>query len=136
MAQIDQAKRLVLTQQCNRRSIRANVNKASKQAKQGECLPCEFLVQGKRKKEESSASCHFIALKVNLNLQYFYLIEIWKMYQKYLEYLRRVLVTIRLTDSFLRCRERKEMLRKNFGTCSLVRLKERERIHLGIRELT
>ena len=32
----------------NRHAIRANVNKASKQAKRGECLPCERLVQGKR----------------------------------------------------------------------------------------
>ena len=28
--------------------MRANVNKASKQAKRGECLPCERLAQGKR----------------------------------------------------------------------------------------
>ena len=33
---------------CNRQAIPANVNKASKQAKRGECLPCERLVQGKR----------------------------------------------------------------------------------------
>ncbi|CAH3109579.1 unnamed protein product [Porites lobata] len=33
---------------CNRHAIRANVNKASKQAKRDECLPCEGLVQGKR----------------------------------------------------------------------------------------
>ena len=39
---------LVLTQMCKRHAIRANVNKASKQAKRGECLPCERLVQGKR----------------------------------------------------------------------------------------
>ena len=32
-------KRLVLTQKCNRNAIRANVNKASKQAKRAECLP-------------------------------------------------------------------------------------------------
>ena len=38
---------LVLTQKCNRHAIRANVNKASKQAKRGECLPCERLVQGR-----------------------------------------------------------------------------------------
>ena len=31
-----------------------------------------------------------------------------------------------LSDFVLRCRERKEMLRKTFVTCSLVRLKERE----------
>ena len=43
-----QWKRLVLTQMCNRHALRANVNKASKQAKRGECLPCERLVQGKR----------------------------------------------------------------------------------------
>ena len=40
--------RLVLTQMCNRHAIGANVNKASKQAKRGECLACERLVQGKR----------------------------------------------------------------------------------------
>ena len=40
--------RLVLTQMCNTHAIRANVNKASKQAKRGECLPCARLVQGKR----------------------------------------------------------------------------------------
>ena len=33
---------------CNRHALRANVNKASKQAKRGECLPCERLAQGKR----------------------------------------------------------------------------------------
>ena len=32
----------------NRHAIRADVNKASKQAKRGEGLPCERLVQGKR----------------------------------------------------------------------------------------
>ena len=37
-----------LLQMCNRHAIRANVNKASKQAKRGEYLPCERLVQGKR----------------------------------------------------------------------------------------
>ena len=40
--------RLVLTQMCNRHAIRTKVNKASKQAKRGECLPCERLVQRKR----------------------------------------------------------------------------------------
>jgi len=29
--------------------MRANVNKASKQANRGVCLPCERLVQGKRR---------------------------------------------------------------------------------------
>ena len=57
-----------------------------------------------------------------------------EMYQKYLKCYRRVLVTKRLSDSVVRCRERKEMLRKNFGTCSLVRLKERQQIYLGIGE--
>ena len=57
-----------------------------------------------------------------------------EIHQKYLEYQRRVLVTIRLSDSVLRCRERKEMLPQNFGTCSLVTLKEREQIHLGFGE--
>ena len=33
---------------CNTHAIRADVNKASKQAKRGECLSCERLVQGKR----------------------------------------------------------------------------------------
>ena len=36
-------KRLVLTQKCNRHAIRANVNKASKQAKRAECLPWNVL---------------------------------------------------------------------------------------------
>ena len=40
--------RLVLTQKCNRHAIRANVNKASKQAKRAECPPWKRLVQGKR----------------------------------------------------------------------------------------
>ena len=48
MAQIESWKRLVLTQMCNRHAVRANVNKASKQVKRGECLPCARLVQGKR----------------------------------------------------------------------------------------
>ena len=37
-----------------------------------------------------------------------------------------------LSDFVLRCRELKEMLRKIFVTCSLVRLKDIEQIHLGI----
>ena len=37
-----------MTQMCNRRAIRANSNKASKQAKRGECLSCGRLVQVKR----------------------------------------------------------------------------------------
>ena len=37
----------MLTQMCSGHEIRANVNKASKQAKLGECLPRERLVQGK-----------------------------------------------------------------------------------------
>ena len=50
---------------CNRHAIRANVNKASKQAKRGECLSCERLVQGTRHVGKKA-------------LQYFFLIEIWK----------------------------------------------------------
>ena len=67
---------------CNRHAIRANVNKASKQAKRGECLSCERLVQGKRHVGKKALLAHgtyrtFIS-KVNLNVQYFCLIEIWK----------------------------------------------------------
>ena len=64
--------------------MRANVNKASKQGKRGGCLPCERLVQGKRRagKKALLASTAlyrtFTISKVNLNLQYFYLIEICK----------------------------------------------------------
>ena len=63
VAQIEQWKRLVLTQMCNRHAKRANVNKASKQAKRGECLPCERLVQGKRHVEKKALLArHFIAI--------------------------------------------------------------------------
>ena len=48
---------------CNRHAIRANVNKASKQPKRGECLPCERLVQGKRHMgKKALLALHFIAL--------------------------------------------------------------------------
>ena len=52
----------------------------SKQAKRGECLPSERLVQGKRHvgKKALLAHCTFTISKVYLNLQYFCLIEIWK----------------------------------------------------------
>ena len=68
---------------CNRHAIRANVNKASKQAKGGECLSCEHLVQGKRHVGKKALLAHalnrtFMISKFNLNLQYFCLIEIWK----------------------------------------------------------
>ena len=43
---------------CNRHAIRANVNKASKQAKRGECLPCERLVQGKRHVGKKALAAH------------------------------------------------------------------------------
>ena len=48
--------------------MRANVNKARKQAKRGECLPCERLVQGKRHvgKESSASTRHFIESSVFL----------------------------------------------------------------------
>ena len=53
-----------------------------------------------------------------------------------MEYERRVLVMVRLSDFVPRCRERiKEILPKKFGSCSPVRFKEREQIHLGIGEL-
>ena len=45
VAQILKLRWLVLTQSCNRHAIRANVNKASKKEKRGEC---ERPVQGKR----------------------------------------------------------------------------------------
>ena len=50
-------------QMCNRFTIRANVNKARKQAKRGECLPCECLVQGKRHvRKKALLAQHFIAV--------------------------------------------------------------------------
>ena len=72
--------RLVLTQMRNKHAIPANVNKASKQAKRGECLPCERLVQGRRHvgRKALLAKSTFMIAKVNLNFQYFCLIEIWK----------------------------------------------------------
>ena len=39
-----------------------------------------------------------------------------------------------LSDFVLRCQEHKAMWRKNFVTCCLVRLKEKEEIQLGIGE--
>ena len=69
---------------CNRHAIRANLNKASKQAKRDECLPREGLVQGKRHVVKKALRKHtalyrtFTISKVNLNLQYFCLMEIWK----------------------------------------------------------
>ena len=52
---------VVLTQICNRYAIRAN--KASKQAKRGECVPCERLVQGNRHVgKKALLARHFIAL--------------------------------------------------------------------------
>ena len=44
----------VLTQMCNRHALRANVNKASKQAKRGESL----LVQGKRHVRKKALLAH------------------------------------------------------------------------------
>ena len=62
-------KRLVLTQMCNRHALRSNVNKASKQAKRGECLPCERLVQGKMYTgKKALLARHFIALLRSQNL--------------------------------------------------------------------
>ena len=58
MAQIEKWKRLVSTQMWNRHAIRAYVNKASKQAKRGECLPCELLVQGKRHEGKKALLAH------------------------------------------------------------------------------
>ena len=46
-----------LTQMCNRHAIRAKINKASKQAKGRECLPCERLVQGKRHVGKKAEQC-------------------------------------------------------------------------------
>ena len=59
----------------DRNALRANVNKASKQAKRGECLPCEH---GKKSSASTELYRVFTISKVNLNLQYFYLIEIRK----------------------------------------------------------
>ena len=48
---------------CNRHEIRANVSKASKQAKRGECLPCKRLAQGKRHVgKKALLARHFITL--------------------------------------------------------------------------
>ena len=38
--------------------MRANVNKASKQAKRGECLTCKRLVQGKKHVEKEALLAH------------------------------------------------------------------------------
>ena len=58
---------------------------------------------------------HYIALKVNLNLQYFYLIEIWKfeVQGRNLSKIFGILTSgfgHRLSDSALRCRERAEII--------------------------
>ena len=43
--------------------MRANLNKARRQAKRGDCLPCERLVQGKRHLgKKALLTRHFIAL--------------------------------------------------------------------------
>ena len=48
---------------CIRHAIRVNVNKASKQAKRGQCLPCERLVQSKRHVgKKALLARHLIAL--------------------------------------------------------------------------
>ena len=75
VGQIAWWKRLVLTQMCNRHALRANVNKGSKQAKRGECVPCERLVQGKTHMgKKALLARHFISLLRSQN----YLIEIGK----------------------------------------------------------
>ena len=48
------SKWLVLMQSCKRHAIRARVKKASKQVKEGQCLPCEHLVQGKTHVEKKA----------------------------------------------------------------------------------
>ena len=79
VAQIEEWKRLVLTQMCNRHAIRANVNKRS------EVNVCHANVLYKVRGMWERKLCLHTALnrtftipKVNLNLQYFCLIEIWK----------------------------------------------------------
>ena len=66
----------------SKKALRANVNKVRKQAKRGECLPCERLVQGRGMWERklclhTALNRTFTISKVNLNLQYFCLIIIW-----------------------------------------------------------
>ena len=51
-------KRLALTQMCNRRAIRANVNKASIRAKRGECLAWASLLHGKRHVGKNALLAH------------------------------------------------------------------------------
>ena len=54
IAQMEKSKWLVLTQSCKRYAMRARVKKASKQPKEGQCLPCGHLVQGKRHVEKKA----------------------------------------------------------------------------------
>ena len=70
---------------CNRHAIRANVNKASKQAKRGEANVCHsnvfYTVRGMWERKlclHTGLNRTFTISKFNLNLQYFCLIEIWK----------------------------------------------------------
>ena len=70
---------------CNRHAIRANVNKASKQAKRGEGNVCHsnvfYTVRGMWERKlclHTGLNRTFTISKFNLNLQYFCLIEIWK----------------------------------------------------------
>ena len=139
---------LVLTQSCNRHAIRANVNKASKKEKRGECLPCERPVQGKRHAGKKALLARYLnptftISNINLNVQCLYLIWIWKIEVRRWNLLKIfVLLTAfrrnkTLSDVKLFWgRERKEMLRKNIVPCSLERLNERWQIHLGINERT
>ena len=60
---------------CNRHAIRAKVDKASKQARQGECMA--WMACGKESSASTALYRTFTISKVNLNLQYFYLIELW-----------------------------------------------------------
>ena len=78
---------------------------------------------------------HYIALKVNLNLQYFYLIEIWKseVQGRNLSKIFGILTSgFGQTERF--CSQMSRACGDNFGTCSLVRLKESGQIHLRIGE--
>ena len=51
---MEKSKWLVLTQSCKRHAMRARLKKASKQPKEGQCLPCGRLVQGKRHVEKKA----------------------------------------------------------------------------------
>ena len=121
---------------CNRDAIRANVNKASKVAKRGECLPCERFVQGKRYVgKKALLARYFILLLRSQNLIWILSIftspklEVWSPGMKSIKNILNINVGFGHNKTERFCSE------MSIGTCSLVRLKEREQIHLGIGHL-